>query len=186
MICCKINAYKNNLHSTLAISVEHVHPNNCKRWLHHVPIKLQLTWETSNNVRKPLERKGTILNMFRLGLHFCHSIDMSLKRLEYPCLQHTLLSRFFCHVPWQHLQTTNSKKKHMLCCKCDLAKTWLKGILDGFPYPKRDDFGGDLETSDSTGVIPSYSYPHQSLCNTVDGQNPAPPRMMIIPLFIGL
>ena len=23
-------------------------------------------------------------------------------------------------------------------------------------------------------------------CGTVDGQNPAPPRMMIIPLFIGL
>ena len=35
-------------------------------------------------------------------------------------------------------------------------------------------------------VLYSSTHPEPvDLVNTVDGQNPAPPRMMIIPLFIG-
>ena len=35
------------------------------------------------------------------------------------------------------------------------------------------------------GVSGAFAYRKICLQHTVDGQNPAPPRMMIIPLFIG-
>ena len=44
-------------------------------------------------------------------------------------------------------------------------------------WPDGSQFPGELNELEKN--------PNEKSCSTVDGQNPAPPRMMIIPLFIG-
>jgi len=58
-----------------------------------------------------------------------------------------------------------------------------------FPEPIIFDLGDGIETSNPTEGRGSGFLGYKDILsvyhNTVDGQNPAPPRMMIIPLFIG-